>query len=313
MAGRGGTFQVVEHVAPAPGPTVALLGGIHGDEDEGVLAVQQVCAVLEAEPLAAGTVRAVAVAHPAAYAADARVSPLDGLNLARCFPGRADGSATERLAHELTEGVIAGSDLLIDLHSAGKAYAMPSFAGYIEDGSPVAARSRRAAYAFGLPLVWEHEAPAPPGRTVSAALERGIACIYVEGSGGGSLDCDEQQRYVDGVLNVLADLGMRTGGGAAGAGAAEPLRVMRGAGGDLDASIVAAVSGRFIAAARAGAQLAAGDTIGEILDEDGRSAASIVSPADATLVFVRRTARISAGEAVCSFGPPATELAEGQA
>jgi predicted deacylase len=307
MAGRGGAFQLVEHVGPAPGPVVALLGGIHGDEDEGVLAVQQVCAVLEAEPLTAGTVRAVAVAHPAAYAADTRVSPLDGLNLARCFPGRADGSATERLAYELTEGVIAGSDLLIDLHSAGSAYAMPNFVGYIEDGGEVAARSRRAAYAFGLPLVWEHVAPTPPGRTVSAALERGIACVYVEGSGGGSLLADEQERYVDGVLNVLADLGMRGAHGLR--AAARSPRVMRGAGGDLDASIVAAVSGRFVAAARAGAQLTAGDPIGEILDEDGRTAASIVSPADATLVFVRRTARIAAGEAVCSLGP----LAEDQA
>jgi predicted deacylase len=306
MAGRGGAFELVEHKGAASGPVVALLGGIHGDEDEGVLAVQQVCAALEAEPLAAGTVRAVAVAHPAAYAADTRVSPLDGLNLARCFPGRVDGSATERLAYALTEGVIAGSDLLIDLHSAGSAYAMPNFVGYIEDGSPVAARSRRAAYAFGLPLVWEHVAPTPPGRTISAALERDIPCIYVEGSGGGSLDRDEQERYVEGVLNVLADLGMR----ARGLRVAPALpRVMRGAGGDLDASILAAVSGRFVAAAAAGARLAAGDPIGEILDEDGRTAAEIFSPADATLIFVRRTARIAAGEAVCSLGP----LAEGEA
>ncbi len=294
---------MVEYVGAAPGPVVALLGGIHGDEDEGVLAVQQVCAVLEAQPPAAGSVRAVAVAHPAAYAADTRESPLDGLNLARCFPGRADGSATERLAYELTEGVIAGSDLLIDLHAAGKAYAMPNFVGYIEDGSPVAERSRRAAYAFGLPLVWEHEAPAPPGRTVSAALERGIACVYVEGSGGGSLQRDEQARYVQGVLNMLADLGILAGDRAP--ALSPPPRVMRGAGGDLDASIVAAVSGRFVAAADAGAQLAAGDPIGAIVDEDGRTAAEIRSPADATLIFLRRTARIAAGEAVCSLGPPA--------
>jgi predicted deacylase len=305
MAGRGGAFQLVEHVGAAPGPIVALLGGIHGDEDEGVLAVQRVCAVLEAEPLAAGAVRAVAVAHPAAYAADTRVSPLDGLNLARCFPGRVDGSATERLAHELTEGVIAGSDLLIDLHSAGSAYAMPNFVGYIEDGSPVAARSRRAAYAFGFPMVWEHVPPTPPGRTISAALERGIACVYAEGSGGGSLLADEQERYVQGVLDVLADLGMLAGGGLRPAPA--PPRVLRGAGGDLDASIVAAVSGRFVAAVDAGAQLTVGDPIGEIVDEDGRTAAEIRSPADATLIFVRRTARIAAGEAVCSLGPPATE------
>ena len=302
MAGQSGLFQLVEHVAKQAGPTVALLGGIHGDEEEGVLAVQRVNAVIRETPLIKGTVRAVAVAHPAAYAANQRTSPLDDLNLARCFPGDPAGTATERLAHELTEKVIRGSDLMIDLHSAGSAYAMPTFVGYVDSGDGVATRARRAAMTFGASLVWEHPAPAAPGRTISTALDFGIAGIYVEGSGGGSLEQEEIDLYVHGVLNVLADLQMASSQSTSEPG---PRQLIRGGGGDLDAGIAAPCGGRFVAWRKPGETLFEGDVIGEIVDQTGPTVAVVTTPVDATLMFVRRTARIAAGEVVCALGPRA--------
>ena len=307
MPGRGGTFEAAEHAGAEPGPTVSLIGGIHGDEEEGVLAVQRVAALLDATPPVRGTVRTVAVAHPAAYAANRRTSPLDGLNLARCFPGDAAGTASERLAHALTERVIRGSDLLVDLHSAGRDYAMPTFAGFIDTGDDVARRARRAATAFGAPLLWEHAAPVAPGRTLSAAIARGIPAIYVETSGGGSVELDELELYVVGVCAVLAELGVVAGPASR---RREPRRVVRGAGGDLDAGIAADVGGRFVAWRRPGELLAAGDRIGEIVDESGATAQAITAPADATLMFLRRAARIAAGDVVCSLAPPAVPWSE---
>ena len=303
MPGRGENLEILEHRGDKSGPTVALLGGVHGDEDVGVLAVQRVNAALDAVPLARGVLRAVAIAHPAAYAANQRTSPLDGLNLARCFPGNPAGTATERLAHDLTESVIRGSDLLIDLHSAGRDYAMPTFVGYVETGDDVAVRSRRAALAFAAPLLWEHSPPLPPGRTLSAALELGIPSIYVEGTGGGSLEQAELRLYVDGVLSVLADLKMTLAPPAA---RLAPKNVVRGAGGDLDAGIAAACGGRFIAKRHAGETLKAGDAIGEIVDDTGVTAELVTAPENGTLMFVRRATRIAAGEIVCVLGPPAT-------
>lgn len=307
MSSRGGTFELTAHRGAAPGPTVALLGGIHGDEEEGVLAVQRVEAALVERPLACGTLRAVAVAHPAAYAASSRTSPLDGLNLARAFPGDPDGSATQRIAHALTERAIRDSDLLVDLHSAGRAYAMPTFAGCIEDGGDVSARSRRAARAFGAPLLWEHPGPAAPGRTIATAISLGIPCIYVEGSGGGSVEQAELDVYVGGVLRVLADLGMLAFEPPASTGIE---RVVRGGGGNLDAGLLAPCGGRFVAACAAGDVLAAGARVGEIVDEAGSRAVELIAPADCTVMFLRRAARIDAGEVVCAFGAPAAPWGE---
>jgi predicted deacylase len=299
-------FEIVEHVGLEPGPVVALLGGVHGDEEEGVLAVQRVGALLAERGLARGTVRSVPIAHPAAYAADRRTGPHDGLDLARCFPGDPTGTATQRLAHELTERAIQGSDLMIDLHSAGRANAMPLLAGYTDSGDEVSARSRRAAVTFAAPLLWEHAAPVPAGRTLSAALALGIPCIYAESSGGGSLHQRELDVYVDGVLRVLADLDML----AWQPPASRPERVIRGGSGNLDAGVTAPCGGRFVAARDAGDVLASGEPIGEIVDETGRCVAAITAPSDCTLVFLRRTARIAAGEKVCALAPPTIPWSE---
>jgi predicted deacylase len=199
---------IEERRGAEPGPLVALLGGVHGDEEEGVLAVQRVLSDLDGRVLRRGAVRAVAVAHPAAYAAERRTSPLDGGDLARSFPGAPTGTPTERLASTLTREVIAGADFLIDLHSAGRHYAMPFFCGFTATPGALGDQARRGALAFGAPLVWAHDPPPPPGRTVSAAYERGIPSVYVEGAGGGRLRSDEVDAYVAGVLAILAELGL---------------------------------------------------------------------------------------------------------
>jgi predicted deacylase len=153
-----------------PGLRVAILGGVHGDETEGAIAAHRIAGMELG--LASGTVEVVPVAHEAAFAADTRTSPADGGYLARSFPGRADGTPTQALAHALSTQVLAPAggppcDLLIDLHTAGRSLAIPFLAGHIDDGRDARGLGRRAAHAFGADFVWRHQAR-PPGRTLSA-------------------------------------------------------------------------------------------------------------------------------------------------
>lgn len=291
------TFDCIEVAGVEPGPTVTILGGIHGDEEEGVLAVQRVLQALETEPLRRGVVRAVPVAHPAAYAAFARISPLDGGNLARSFPGSPVGTPTERIAWSLTRKVIEGSNLLIDLHSAGRDYAMPHYAGYVDSRDEVGRLAQRAAERFGAPLIWEHPAPMTEGRSISAAYALGIPAIYVEGSGGGSLEEMELESYVAGVLDLLADLEMLDREPRP----LQPRIVLRGGGGDLDAGMVAEYTGRFIANCAAGEVLRAGQTIGRVLDLDGRAVQEVLAPNRVAVMFLRRNARVHTGDVLCAL------------
>lgn len=174
--------ELLRVVGSQPGPTLAVLGGVHGDEPEGVFAAWRLFAEIQRQELH-GTVLIVPVASPEAFAAGTRLSPLDGGNLARSFPGSPTGTATERLASLLAARVIAACDLLVDLHAAGRDYRMPFFAGAVDDGSPTGAASAAAARAFAAPLTWLHDAM-NPGRTISAAWDRGIPCVRRVGRRG---------------------------------------------------------------------------------------------------------------------------------
>ena len=103
--------------------------------------------------------------------------------------------------------MIAGSDVFIDLHSAGTAYAMPLLVGWGDDGCAACSRSAAAAEDFAAPVLWRHAGPLPPGRTLSAAHDSDIASIYAEASGGGTSPPGGGV-YVAGVRRVMASLGM---------------------------------------------------------------------------------------------------------
>lgn len=269
----------------SPGPTLAVLGGVHGDEDEGVLAVHQVLRRLAGCDLT-GTVRAAAPANPTAWAAQSRTNPLDGENLARCFPGSSEEGPTSAVAADITEHVIDGSDLLIDLHSAGLRYQMPLFCGF-STGGDTGHASRRAAEAFGVPMIWAHSQTAP-GRSLSVAAERGIPAIYAECSGGGSIRSHELDAYVDGVLSVMADLGMLPEEFQS-VGDTEPQWVYGS--GDLDHGSQALHHGFFVSSTRAGALVDEDQEIGRFYDYRGQLLHHIGAPRQGVVMFLRRQAR----------------------
>jgi predicted deacylase len=291
LADPGGEWELALSVASGtrPGPTLALLAGVHGDEYEGPVAIADLLAALDPAALA-GTLIAIPVANPLAFAAGTRPSPLDGLNLARCFPGKRDGSASERLAWTLTEEVIAVADALIDLHSGGVAYAMATLVGYCDMGDEVGRRSRALAVAFGAPVLWEHPEIAP-GRTLSAALDRGIPCVYTEAAGGGAAPEPVVRCYIEGVQRVLIALGMLPGD------TPEPRHAQswRGAG-NTDTGLEATVPGLFRSAVAVGDAVAAGQVLGTIVAYDGRVVERIVAPQAGVVAMVRRVPPVLAGD-----------------
>lgn len=298
-AARAGAFrlpEVIEVIGRTPGPVVGILGGVHGDELEGVLAGRRIGRILDPAELR-GTVRIAAPAHPVAWEAVSRTSPVDGLNLARVFPGDADGRPTEKVAAFLTARVIAGADLLVDLHSGGQGFDMALLVGYHAGAGQVCTRSAAAAAAFGAPFLWEHLEESP-GRSLSAAAALDVPSVYVEGHGGGQVHREDLDGYVEGVLRVLHSLGMIDPARQIrrdGATAAATSVVVRGDG-DTDGGVKAVVDGYLVAAAAVGDHVTAGAVLGEVVDGNGETVALVRSPQDGFVMLLRRRSRIAVGD-----------------
>jgi predicted deacylase len=270
-----------------PGLRVVVFGGTHGDETEGVLAANRLA---NAElPLLAGILEVVPIVHEAAYYNDTRTSPLDGGNLARVFPGDPKGRPTERLAHALHTQVLAGADLLIDLHTSGQTYDIPFLAGYIDDARDRKGLGERAAKVFGADFLWRHVERAP-GRTLSDM----DAAIYTEAPLPGPTDAGFVDRYHDGVLRVLAELGMIDR--AAAPKPASPARRIT-SGGDVDKDLQpATTTGLFIPAVRHSEKVAKGQILGRIIDIAGRVLEELRSPHEGWVVVLKRRPHVKPGD-----------------
>jgi predicted deacylase len=279
------------------GPTLALIGAVHGDELEGPLTISNLLKKIDPENLS-GRLILCPAANPEALAASQRCSPTDGRNLARCFPGDLGGSPTEVLASLIAQHVIRPADALIDLHSGGGPVHCPVFAGF-GDSNDTGGGSLAMARVFGAPVVWRHPAPLPPGRTLSEAQTAGIPAIYIEAGGGTAPPPDVLSQYEAGVLRVMAHMGML---GNAPKAASSQLFVAGS--GDLDNAIMAPVSGLCHCRIDLLAPLQKGDLCFDITDLDGVHLASVQAEARGVAMFLRRSRWVTKGDFLMASAIP---------
>ncbi|MBA2117659.1 succinylglutamate desuccinylase/aspartoacylase family protein [Bremerella alba] len=190
------------------GPTLLIIAGIHGDEYESIEAVHRLAEMVDQSALV-GKVVLVPIANRPAFSRQSRIGD-DALDLARTFPGHAEGTSTQQIAFELTR-LIEEADFLIDLHTGGQALEIAPLVGYmLVADQTVLDRQRRMAQAFGLPIIWG-TTPQLEGRSLSAARDAGVTAIYAEWGGGGGCQQAGVEAYIAGCLRVLAAIEMLPG------------------------------------------------------------------------------------------------------
>ncbi len=296
----GGNWQLplLTIIGADDGPTLLVLAGVHGDEYEGIAAIPQIYRLTQARELRGRLVMAPVCNMPA-YEAAQRSSPIDGLNLARVFPGDIDSTITRRIAGWLCQKLLPHADFLIDLHTGGIAYELPTLIGYVHDDGALGQASLAAAAAFGAPVMWGHPLPLPAGRSISAATSLGIPSLYTEARGGGGCDVDVVACFRDGVLNVMKRLGMIRGD-------LNRRRLTHHLVGDgnLDTVIHAPVAGFFQREVSLLEHVKAGQRLGAILDAAGAESAQVKADRDGLIIMLRGLPRVQAGDGIAHIAQP---------
>lgn len=190
------------------GPTLLATAGVHGDEYEGQMTLLRAAQELDPEKLS-GRLILVPVANPPASEAGRRTSPIDGGNLARSFPGRADGTLTEQLAEGIHRLLLPLADALLDFHSGGSTLEyLPCAFGRLPADAALASRTLALMAAFGAPDTIVMTRPEASATLVSAALDSGIVAMATELAGGGGVTAASVVLARAGLGNVLTHLGM---------------------------------------------------------------------------------------------------------
>lgn len=298
FAVRGAGFDAFIWRGRADGPVLLLNGATHGDEYEGPTVLRAWAARWRPIRLR-GTVVMVPVLNEGAFFAGTRCHPADGANLARSFPGAAHGAVSARLAHLFDTRLLAQCSHYVDLHSAGAAYELLPWTGYLTRSDGLARTQRAMASCFG--GFWCWAAPFLPGRTLSAAHTRNIPAVYVECRGAGGVDPRDVRALDRGIENLLRCLGSVPGKFRA---ARQLFRETDDAGeAHLQIHHPAPHHGLFVPRAKLGASVRRGEILGAVHPLGTLRPTAVRAARAGRVVMVRRQRAVRSGEALFVLAP----------
>jgi len=193
------------------GPVALLTGGNHGDEYEGPIALFDLARTLEPKHVS-GTVIIVPAMNYPAFRAGTRTSPIDKGNMNRIFPGKPDGTGTEKVADYFQRHLLPMADIVLDFHSGGKTLDfLPFCAAHILPDKVQEKQTFAAVEAFSAPYSMRMLEIDVVGMYDTAAEELGKIFITTELGGGGTSRAETVRIAKRGVLNVLRHAGILSG------------------------------------------------------------------------------------------------------
>ncbi len=210
-AGWANLLIPITVVQNGSGPTVLALGGNHGDEYEGPVALMKMARSITAEEVTGRLILIPALNLPAVLAGT-RLSPIDAVNLNRAFPGSYNGSVTGLIAHYLTEVLFPLADVVMDLHSGGKSMDfLPCAHLHRVSDDDQFGRMLAAAKVFGTPYVFIYADIAGSGLLPVQAESMGKLVVTTEMGGAGQCSPRVVRITEWGLRNVLIHVGLLQG------------------------------------------------------------------------------------------------------
>jgi predicted deacylase len=249
----------IENNAESARKRVCIVTGTHGDELEG----QYVCARLakildDGKQKLSGIVDIYPALNPLGIDSVTRGFPMFDLDMNRIFPGSSSGSLAEVAANDIIRD-IEGADMCIDIHSSNI---------FLREIPQVRVSEQNEAallpYAvmLNVDLVWIHASATVLESTLAHSLNmRGVKTLVVEMGVGMRITESFCAQLVDGILNLLRELGMWSGAQTR-QQTRQPLVSKDHGVGFLNSD----AHGIFIPRAAHGSHVSSGDIIGIVID-----------------------------------------------
>src|SRR5436190_5389637 len=199
-----------------PGPVLALVSGAHGTEYASIIALEKLIGQLNPADIS-GTVIVVPLINiPSFEQKVPHVNPVDHKSMNRFYPGKMDGTQTERASFLITRQVVEQSDHLIDLHGGDLDESLRPYSYWTKTGNEKQdAISREMVLAFGLDhIIISTDRPKDPQASrylENTATTRGKPSITAEAGHAGTVETDDLNALINGCLNVMRYLKMLPG------------------------------------------------------------------------------------------------------
>jgi N-alpha-acetyl-L-2,4-diaminobutyrate deacetylase len=211
LAGWANLMIPITVVKNGSGPTVLALAGNHGDEYQGQIALMKLARELTPEMIAGRLIIIPSMNLPAAKAGT-RLSPVDGMNLNRAFPGKAEGPVTSMIADYLTRVLFPMADVVMDMHAGGRGLLFyPCSTMHVVPDLKQRNAMIDAALAWNTDFVFVGMEIAGSGLLPVEAENQGKTVITTELGGGESIPAEVHAVIQSGLRNVLIHCGVLKG------------------------------------------------------------------------------------------------------
>src|SRR2546422_4522465 len=199
-----------------PGPVLAIVAGSHGTEYTSIIALENLIGLLNAAEISGTVIIVPLVNIPSFEQKVPHLNPVDRKSMNRWYPGRMDGTQTDRASFLITKQVVEQCDHLIDLHGGDLDESLRLYSYWTRTGNEKQdAISREMVLAFGLDhIIISTDRPKDPQASrylENTATTRGKPSITAEAGHAGTVEAEDVGALVNGCLNVMRYLKMLPG------------------------------------------------------------------------------------------------------
>ena len=211
LAGWANLMVPITAIGNHAGPTALVMAGNHGDEYPGQVAILKLIRELQPELITGRLILIPALSIPASKAAT-RLSPLDGKNFNRSFPGNPAGTPSEVLAHYLTTVLFPLADIVIDIHTGGRSTDfVPCAHMHLVPAGPQRQKMLAGTEAWNSEVCFLYADIAGTGLLPVEAERQGKVVITTEMGGSENVTAAVHKLTQSGLRNVLIQSGILAG------------------------------------------------------------------------------------------------------
>jgi hypothetical protein len=296
-------IPVVVFNGAKPGKVLALVSGAHGTEYTSIIALEKLIGQLDPAEISGTVIILPLVNIPSFEQKVPHVNPVDGVSMNRMYPGKMNGTQTERASFLITREVVEKCDHLIDLHGGDLDESLRPYSYWTKTGNePIDSFSKEMVLAFGLDhIIISADRPKDPAASrylENTATTRGKPSITVEAGYAGTVEADDLAVLVDGCLNVMRFLKMLSGTVKP---VEHPVWVER------IASVLSEQAGIFYPLVKRGTYVQEGMKIGYVTDYFGKTIFEAHSSAAGVVLYICAVPTMKKGDTIANIGVVATK------
>jgi predicted deacylase len=297
-ADAGTRIPVILFHGAWPGPVLAVVSGAHGTEYASIVAVEKLAERIDPAELH-GTLILVPLVNVASFEHKVvHVNPVDGKSMNRFYPGRMDGTQSERAAFVVTRDVVEKCDHLIDLHGGDLDESLIPYTYWLKTGNEkLDAASREMVIAFSLDhIIIANDRPRDPAASRyldNTAATRGKPSMVAEAGHAGTVDSEDVDALVHGCLSVMRLLQMVPG---------TPTRTEHPVWLESVKTVSSDHTGIFRPYVRRGQYVEAGAKLGVVTDWFGAMQSEPRAPSAGIVLYVCAVPSMRRGDTVANVG-----------